>query len=50
MRDEIQVILPKNQNDMFSEELKIIINNIQVSQNVQRIELKVYNSESCELS
>jgi len=32
MRDEIQIILPKNEKDIFSEELKIIIQNIQVSQ------------------
>jgi len=25
MRDEVQIILPRDQNDMFSEELRIII-------------------------
>jgi len=50
MRDEIQIILPKNESDMFSEELRVMISNIQVSQYVQRIDIKVYNSESTELS
>lgn len=31
MRDEIQIVLPKNESDMFSEELKVNIQNIQVS-------------------
>ena len=28
MRDEIQIILPKNKGDMFSEELRVMISNI----------------------
>ena len=28
MRDEIQIILPKNEGDMFSEELRVMISNI----------------------
>lgn len=31
MRDEIQIVLPKEQSDMFSEELRILIQNIQVN-------------------
>ena len=33
MRDEIQIILPMVQTDIFSEELRILINNTYVSQN-----------------
>lgn len=35
---------------MFSEEIRVIIQNIKMSQHSQKIELKVYNSESAELS
>lgn len=35
---------------MFSEELRILISNIQISQYQQKIDLKVYNSSSQELS
>ena len=31
MRDEIQRILPKNERDMFSEEIRVIIQNVQIS-------------------
>ena len=35
---------------MFSEEIRVIIQNIQLTQNSQKIDIKVYNSESAELS
>jgi hypothetical protein len=50
MRDEIQIILPKNEKDMFSEELKVNIQNIQVSNHQQRIEIKVMSEDLMELS
>lgn len=50
IRDEIQLILPKRDNDIFSEELRILISNTFVTQNQQKIDLKVYNSNSQELS
>jgi hypothetical protein len=50
MRDEIQLVLPQDNKDMFSEEIRVIIQNLQLSQHSQKIELKVYNSESAELS
>lgn len=28
MRDEIQMILPRDHNDMFSEELRVMISNV----------------------
>lgn len=49
MRDEIQILLPKDSRDMFSEEIRIIILNLQMSAHAQRIDLKVYNSDSTEL-
>ena len=50
MRDEIQIVLAATPSDMFSEEIRVILQNIQVSQFNQRIEMKVYNSDSQELS
>ena len=50
MRDDILIVLPKADSDMFGEELRVNIQNIMVSQFQQRIELRVYNSESQELS
>jgi len=46
MRDEIQIVLGKNDKDMFSEEIRVLLQNILVSQFSQRIEMKVYNSNS----
>ena len=42
--------MPKDERDMFSEEIRVIISNIQVSAYQQRIDLKIFNSESLELS
>lgn len=50
MRDDIQIILPRDERDMFSEELRIIIQNLQISAYQQKIELKIYNSDSTLLS
>jgi len=50
MRDEIQLVLPQDNQDMFSEEIRVNIQNLQLSQHTQKIELRVYNSESAELS
>jgi len=50
LRDEIQIVLPKEPSDLFSEELTILINNIKMSETSQKFELKVYNSESALLA
>ena len=46
MRDEIQMILPRDPNDMFSEELRVLISNVQVSSSLQRIEMSVINADA----
>jgi len=50
MRDEITMILPRDQNDMFSEELRVLIQNIQISQYAQKIEMSIINADAEQLS
>ena len=46
MRDEIQMVLPRDPNDMFSEELRVLISNVQVSTSQQRIDMTVINADA----
>lgn len=50
MRDEIQMVLPRDPNDMFSEELRVLISNVQVTSSLQRIDMSVLNADAEQLS
>ncbi len=41
MRDEIQLILPNDERDLFGEELRLLIQNHFVNQNNQKLVIKV---------
>jgi len=43
MRDELQIVLPKDERDMFGEELRIFIQSLKIGQSNQKIILKVFN-------
>lgn len=48
-RDEIQIVIPKDKADMFSEEIMIMVSNILVGGQNQKFELKVLNSDHLEI-
>lgn len=50
LRDEIQIILPKDERDIFGEELRILVQSLQLNNHQQKIHLKVYSEDSQELS
>lgn len=49
MRDDIQIVIPRDSKDMFSEEIQVLVSNMLLGPQGQKFEVKVLNQDHIEI-